>query len=62
MTGVNIRVIALDLSMCAVLKIGRVFDFRVFLTDGVWDWFGHCDAPRLQECIEIGLSKFEKKK
>lgn len=59
MYKVNINVMTLNPSLCAVLKLGNLYDFRVYIyitiKDAQYDWFGVCFREDLQTCIETGI-------
>lgn len=58
----DIQVMPLDFCQCMALKLGDIFDFMVYCTDGEYDWRGICHSQDLQKCIESGISAFIKAK
>jgi len=54
----DIIVYNLSVSQCVVLKMGDIYDFLVYCSDGEREWRGACHCKDLQNCIEAGIGAF----
>jgi hypothetical protein len=58
----DIFITKLDLAQKMVLGIPLEYDFLIAMNDGENNWEGICKRHKLQECVEIGLKKYNETK